>query len=175
MLSVLHTLTGNKFVGLEVRRRLKKAAHVGRKVGQCHPHCHCFLVVILLLSFCSPSCQTLDLSSLCHCPWHHSHFILIFNLSNLYQLIILSRVEKGRPALFSLSLPPASLIVLMLIFAHLSGKGVMWAIQVQPPATKQSGLTDGYPFNLIHLGQYFGNWSSEWQKFNLQQECLYET
>ena len=125
MLSVLHTLTDNKFVGLEVRRRLKKAAHVGRKVGQCHPHCHCFLVVILLLSFCSPSCQTLDLSSLCHCPWHHSHFILIFNLSNLYQLIILSRVEKGRPALFSLSLLPSSLIVLMLNFSHLSGKGVM--------------------------------------------------
>ena len=43
MLSVLHTLTGNEFVGLEVRRRLKKAAHVGRKVAIV------ILVVILLV------------------------------------------------------------------------------------------------------------------------------
>jgi len=28
---VLHTLTGNEFVGMEVRQRLKKAAHMGRK------------------------------------------------------------------------------------------------------------------------------------------------
>ena len=32
MLRVLQTLTSNEFVGKEVRRRLKKAAHVGRKV-----------------------------------------------------------------------------------------------------------------------------------------------
>ena len=32
MLRVLQTLTSNQFVGKEVRRRLKKAAHVGRKV-----------------------------------------------------------------------------------------------------------------------------------------------
>ena len=32
VLRVLQTLTSNEFVGKEVRRRLKKAAHVGRKV-----------------------------------------------------------------------------------------------------------------------------------------------
>jgi len=36
---VLHTLTGNEFVGFEVRRRLKKAAHVGRKArGPCEQY-----------------------------------------------------------------------------------------------------------------------------------------
>lgn len=36
---VLHTLTGNEFVGFEVRRRLKKAAHVGRKAsGSCEQY-----------------------------------------------------------------------------------------------------------------------------------------
>ena len=66
MFSVLHTLTGNEFVGMEVRQRLKKAAHMGRKVGQRHSHCHC-----LDRHHCHCQCHT-------HClGCHHPHCNLI--------------------------------------------------------------------------------------------------
>ena len=65
MLRVLHTLTGNEFVGFEVRRRLKKAAHVGRKVGQRHRTC-CHRTC------CHLTCRHCTMYN-CTCSHRHRH------------------------------------------------------------------------------------------------------
>ena len=99
----------------------------------------------LFSSFMSLSPFLLLCHPCCHCTCHHYHYSRCPNHSYHFQFI-LSRGEKQRPASYSLSLP-MSLIVLINVDCcstvdhYLSGKWVVWAIQVQPPPSQQPGLT----------------------------------